>query len=91
LPSLVLVKAIFVSFSPGKVANADWFGNSSSIIGSAAMKMLDRIIILTIVTLPNSRKLCTLEVVTSFNSANNRDDTPIFSERDAESIDKGMD
>jgi hypothetical protein len=77
LMSLVLVKAI-LPFSPGKVANADWFGNIS---GSTAMKMLDRIIIilLTIITLPNSRKPRALAiVVTSFNGANNRDDILIL-------------
>jgi hypothetical protein len=75
--SLVLVKDIFVPFSPEKVANADWFGNSS--IGSAAMKMLDSIIILTILTLPNSRKPHALIIVaSSFNGANNRDDILIL-------------
>jgi hypothetical protein len=71
----VLVKDI-LPFSPGKVANADWFGNSS---GSTTMKMLDRIIILTIITLPNIRKPYTLAiVVASFNGANNRDDIHIL-------------
>ncbi len=86
--SLVLVKAIFVPFSPGEVANASWFGDSggSSSISSAAMKMLDRIIILTIIVLPNSIKLYALAVVviTFFSDANNRDDNDIFSERDIE-------
>ena len=87
--SLVLVKAIFVPFSPGEVANASWFGDSgsgSSSIGSATMKMLDRIIILTIIVLPNSIKLYALAVVviTFFSDANNRDDNDIFSERDTE-------
>jgi hypothetical protein len=84
--SLVLVKAIFVPFSPGKVANVDWFENVTS-IGSAAIKILDGIITWTIiVTLPNCTKLCALEVVvvTFFSDANNRDDNDIFSERDTE-------
>ena len=84
--SLVLVKAIFVPFSPGEVANASWFGDSgSSSIVSAAVKMLDRIIILTIIVLPNSRKLCALAVVviTFFSDANNRDDGIIL-RRDTE-------
>jgi hypothetical protein len=88
LRSLVLIKAILL-LSPGGVANADWFGN---IIGSAAMKMLDRIIILAIIVLlPNSIKLCRLAVVfTFFSDANNGDDDIILRKGYRE-LDKGMD
>jgi hypothetical protein len=86
----VLVKAILLLLSPGGVANADWFGN---IIGSdsAAMKMLDRIIILAIIVLlPNSRKLYRLAVVfTFFSDANNCDD--IILRKGYRELDKGMD
>lgn len=77
----VLVKAILLLLSPGEVANADWFGYIIG-IGSAAMKMLDRtIIILTIIALlPNSRKLCVLAVVSFifFSDVNNLDDDDII-------------
>ena len=83
----MLVKAILL-FSPGGVANADWFGN---MIGSAAMKMLDRIIILAIIVLlPNSIKLYRLAAAfTFFSDANNRDD--IILRKGYRELDKGMD
>ncbi|MDQ3947912.1 MAG: hypothetical protein M3218_02165 [Thermoproteota archaeon] len=72
------------------MANADWFGNIIG-SGSAAMKMLDRIIILAIIVLlPNSIKLCRLAAVfTFFSDANNRDD--IILRKGYRELDKGMD